>query len=193
MSLFSQLVENVFYIKGTEDPDEPWESSALANVADYLEDWVIGSIQPIGNANVTYRELYLTDLTTETSPTYSRVLGFPGDVSGAAMPGNVTITTTFKTSGRGRSSRGRNYWVGINQNLVTGNTVSSTLTTNIRLAYLQLNVQIADAPRVPNHVVVSRRANGAWRTEALVQKVTSYVVVDNFIDSQRRRLTGRGL
>lgn len=192
-TLFSQRVENTIYVRATEDATDVWTLAGVAELGTALGAWVVAELLPLMSASLTVNEVLLTDLTTPTAISYTQVVGIAGSVGGACAPGNVTFTTTFRTTGRGRSSRGRNYWMGIPELHVTGNTVSSAYQEDIRDAYADLNSYIADVPRVPVHCIVSRYSEGEPRTTALVQNVAAVVHTDNLIDSQRRRLTGRGL
>lgn len=191
-TLFSQMIENTLYFEPTEDPNTEWSSTELDSLGQKLFEWIDVELQPLLSVSTTVNEAYLTDLTTATSLTHTEVVGLTGLKAGTCSPSNVTITTTFRTNGRGRSSRGRNYWLGVPETEVTGNTIATAYLADIRNAYIALNSYVADAARAPRHVVLSRYFEGSPRLAALPQVVTSYVHVDANIDSQRRRLTGRG-
>lgn len=149
-------------------------------------------MKPIQSNSVVFREVYVTDLTTAVSPTVADTssAGIVGGTStSSGMPGNVTICTSFRTAGRGRSARGRNYFIGLVESVVTGNAATTTLTTALVEAYEAL--LLSPEPGF-TWVVLSRFAEGAPRVTALAQTVTSVVLVDSNVDSQRRRLEGRG-
>jgi len=112
-------------------------------------------------------------------------------VTGDLLPGNCSLSISFRTAGRGRSSRGRNYFVGLVESQVNGDVVNGG---NVD-AYQTLYEELIGAGSVVTGwqwVVVSRFFNGAPRTAGLAQPVTAVVVVDSFIDSMRSRLLGRG-
>lgn len=166
--------------------------SNMQDLADFIDNWWATAIRPLQATALVYRETYLTDLTTEISPTYTSTVnaGLAGTQGGGAgMPGNVTVCVSFRTPNRGRSGRGRNYFVGLGENVVTGNTVAAGTLTSIVLAYEELLMPLVDPYR---WVVVSRYHDGALRAEGFVQTVTNVLVVDADVDSQRRRLPGRG-
>lgn len=137
-------------------------------------------------------EIYVVDLTTETSPAITETGGMPapGGLSTPALPNNVTLTVSFRTNGRGRSSRGRNYLMGLTEPLVVGNTVDAAF-TGVWVPFYTYLLTL-DEPDGFIWSVVSRFEDGAPRATALVQPVTGVVVVDMVVDSQRRRLPGRG-
>lgn len=190
--LYSQQVENVIHIKATEDPDGGWETSAMADIAPRLQTWWNTFLRVRQPLSVTLREIYLTDLTTALSPTYTQVVSLAGSNAGTSAPSGTTFTTTFRTAGRGRSSRGRVYHVGVPEPQIDGNQIDATFIEEVRGSWSELNDSIADGVRVPVHVVLSKFSGGEPRTTALAQPVTAYVTTDNDVDSQRRRLTGRG-
>jgi len=73
---------------------------------------------------------------------------------------------------------------------VIGNTVDGAVVLDLQAAYNDLRSLPFDNPW--EHCVISRFNAGAPRTTGVATKVTSCVVVDPYVDSQRRRLTGRG-
>lgn len=143
--------------------------------------------------NLSLRGAKITDLSSISAPAYEFNAPTPnptGDDAVAALPGNVALCVSFRTLARGRSYRGRNYVCGLSENAVTGNTVDSTVVLALQAAYNGLRSLPFDNPW--EHVVISRFNAGAPRTTGVATKVTSCVIVDPYVDSQRRRLTGRG-
>lgn len=186
---FGQQIENTLYF---EFPSAP-NPTDLQGLADDIDTWFTSQVLSVGLVStLVYNETYVTDLATATSPTAVSTVN-AGDTGSdnvsAGMPGNVTICMSIRTSSRGRSSRGRNYISGIAEGAVTGNQFSSTLAASLTAAYEQL---ITTPPTGWSWVVVSRYSNGAPRATGLKIPVTSVGVVDLNVDSQRRRLTGRG-
>jgi hypothetical protein len=107
------------------------------------------------------------------------------------------MSVSFRTESRGRSFRGRNYIVGLTEDQVTGNDFASGITGLFQAVYellLDFGQDIAWA------WVVASRFSGVDpvthdpipRTTGIATVVTAVTVVDNFVDSQRRRLTTRG-
>jgi hypothetical protein len=115
---------------------------------------------------------------------------------GDPTPANVSLAVSFRTAGRGRSSRGRNYFVGFVDDQVTGNVVNNSDAVDIRNAYAALIAAAATAN--VSWVVVSRfsgvDADGKPipRAAGVTSLINAVSLVDNDVDSQRRRLNGRG-
>lgn len=188
MRLDSQLVENTLYF----EKDGGISGNDLANLGQTIVDWWSNYYNQNMSNQLQLREVYVTDLTSQTSDTATVVPSEPlsGLNPSPALPNSVSLTISFRTGGRGRSSRGRNYVVGLVEAAVTGNTVETSYATQLVNAY----VQLASPPNVANFswVVVSRYSNNAPRAEGVTAPVTAVVATDLTVDSQRRRLPGRG-
>jgi hypothetical protein len=143
--------------------------------------------------------VYITDLETPTGFTVTIPAPAPapaGARSAAALPNNVCLTVSFRTTARGRSFRGRNYISGLAEDQVVLNTVDSGTLTDIRDGYQDL-MSIAGAATV-DWVVVSRFSgvdpdgDPVPRLSGLSTEISAVLIVDAIIDSQRRRLPTRG-
>lgn len=151
--------------------------------------WASEAVAQLPNT-VTITQVYATDLTNQTSPTQTGTDDLPanGALTAEALPRNDTLAISFRTAGRGKSSRGRNYWPAFTIDQV----LKSEVTVAVRDALLAIY-----ASMVGNNAVLvdwtwgvfSRRSNNAWRTNGLFQPITQVVVVDRKIDSQRGRLS----
>lgn len=183
-----QEVENVLYFRN----DNGVTTANLIALLDYLFDWYDDFIRPLQATTVLLREIYGFDLTTQTGTSYTRVSSPPvaGGDAGPALPNNVTIAIWFRGIPRGRSYRGRNYFIGLTEGDVTNNTISSLKSTPIQDAYTNLR----DGVDVTGYqwVVVSRYSGNLPRPNAVVTPVASLGFANFTVDSQRRRLPGRG-
>ena len=113
-----------------------------------------------------------------------------GTVATPAMPANVTLSVKFGTGLAGRSARGRAYHVGIAEGMVSGDFVTNSPATNILAHWTSLRTAlIADDFQL---VVVSRQHDGVVLPAGVVRPVTQITLVDQRVDTQRRRLTGEG-
>jgi len=134
-----------------------------------------------------------------TAPVYIFTLpaSRPGGAgTGGAMPGGSTFCLQWQTGHAGRSQRGRLYVPGLstndlqaapNQNLMIASVANAMVTS--------LNTLIAALAGLGTPitlVVVSYRTGGAWRTTAQATPITNAAYADLAVDSQRRRLAGRG-
>lgn len=180
-----QYAENTLYFLKIDG----WLVEEAEAMLEDLELWWIENLQPYTAATWNLALMRATNL--DSASGFS--LDFPVDENGgagsAALPGNVTVAISFRTAFRGRSFRGRNYFVGLTEAQVTNDTVVDATVIALRGAYEALPGVII--PHAANHVVVSRFTAGAARPTALTTLVLNYLV-NNTIDSQRRRLATRG-
>lgn len=186
-TLDGQQIENVLYVSSGSGWDDAKVDAIHGSIVDLYT-----AIYAVLSTAIQFREAYYTDLTTATSPTYTRTGSLPinGADDAGSLPGNCALCVSHRTNGRGRSARGRTYIAGIPEDLVTGASISSGITNAVTTAFGLWRADIASGGYA--HVIVSRFTGGDERVTALVQPVTVSLVVDNTVDSQRRRLPGRG-
>lgn len=185
-SLFGQDIINTLWFEGTI----PFNDTLLASLNADVIAWWDANLRPLLSDDISLEEVTSIAQDSLTAPSASTVAILPGTAAGGSAPGNVCLTVTFKTFQRGRSGRGRNYVSGIREIDINGNAVNPVFAANLRTAYAQIPNEIITNGAI--HTVVSFQSNHVPRTEGLPQLITEYVVVDENIDSQRRRLTGRG-
>lgn len=183
-----QEVENVFHFlaPGAVTPAD------LAAVAEGVEDWWVTNMPIMVNADCVYREVYAVDLTTQTGGVFtaSGGSGTPGTASSPSLPNHCTIAVSFRTAFRGRSYRGRAYHIGLTEAQVTGNAVVPSIITLLNSTYsLLLNTANFGGCAL---AIASRRLNNAPRVIGVATEVIDVVLADDTVDSQRRRLPGRG-
>lgn len=188
-SLFGQTVENVLNFKhGNAALIET--ATALCTA---LVDWWDTYIKPYVPADVSLQKLIATDASSATGYQITYTTGLPlvGTANGAvSAPSNVTLAVKFATGSRGRWYHGRAYHVGLVASEITGNILSSNRVATLKTGYEALMGLIVDALPAPL-VVVSKYLAGMPRVNAVVTDVLS-IAIDQYIDSQKRRLTGRG-
>lgn len=186
--LDDQRIENTLYFRTDAAP----VLADLTTVGGAIQTWFVGSLLPFLSVNLTLREVYVTDISSETGPTTTITPLTPeaGGSDAESMPGNVSACVSFRTNARGRSGRGRNYVPGIPDNKVTINTLDSSFADQLVTAYAELLSPETNGGT--EWVVVSRRHNNADRVAALVQPIVNVLMTDNTVDSQRKRLPGRG-
>lgn len=183
-----EQVENTLYFQRSA----AWTSVTLRAVADAVRTYVTSDMMAVLPEDVTFREVYARDLSTEesfdaTSPAVGTVVGSAGE----AMPNNVTICVTFRSGVTGRSNRGRNYVVGIPHDaLLDPNTITGTYASAV-ISVWNGFIALAD-DNTSTWVIASRFHNGAPRTVGSTQAVLSVNLYDLKLDSARRRLPGRG-
>lgn len=188
--LFGQKIENTQYFR----MDGGFSVMEMTGLMNDMLLWWTTDLAPWLSSDISLREMVCTDLSTQTGISLSQAAPTPnpdGGVGFGSLPGNCAICVSFRTNFRGRSYRGRNFVAGLPETEVTGNTVATATVNGIQAAYGNLPTSISSFPW--EHTVVSRYLNGAPRVAGASTPITSYVIVDPFVDSQRRRLTGRGL
>lgn len=187
-TLFDQQIENTLWFEEAL----PWNAGTIATQCEVLHDWVVSDLFPTLSVDLILREVFGTSMESDTAPTGSFVPAAPpaGDVPSNSEAGNVAFGITFRTGNRGRSFRGRNYVPGIPQNNRSGNQVVPTFATTIQTAYQQLTGLIPEM--LGTWVVVSRFSGGVPRVTGVTTPVVQAAFHDLNLDSQRRRLTGRG-
>lgn len=165
----------------------------VAALAVACEQWWEDNVVDITPTNLALREVFVRDqsqlngFAAVASPTGA----LPGTLISPSLPNNVTICASIRTLFTGRSARGRWYWQGLTEDQVTDNTVSSGRLTDIDSALTNLASVIANLSHF--WVIASYVSGGVPRPGGPVYFVVDQVVfVDSIVDSQRRRLPGRG-
>jgi hypothetical protein len=187
-TMFSQRVENTLYFT----PSAAITPTLMNSLGLMLYNWWVANIRPIQKSDVQLVQMDITSLETEFAPgiTYTTNLPqFGTHATGTLMPNNVTLAISFRTAFRGRSYRGRNYFIGFATDQVGASSIVLAVKTSLISAY---NALIAAATAAGfTWVVVSRVSHGAPRGTGLATPVTN-ILIEDTMDSMRRRLPGRG-
>lgn len=124
--------------------------------------------------------------------TYAPDTTTTGQVSSQALPNEVSLCISLRSTVRGRSARGRWYMFGIPiAALTTPNGLSSTYVNGSVAALQTLINDVTAGGNVP--VVVSYQTNKAPRPGGPVYfTIETALATDNIVDSQRRRKPGVG-
>lgn len=185
----NQQVENTLYFLYDHAPT----SGEGTDLADALFDWWDTNYKPLLVASIGLREIFLTDLTAADSWAVTRVSSpvVVGTRAGGAMPNNIALCISFRTNKRGRAHRGRNYVMAMSEGDVTANNFDGAYLTAVQAAYVALSD--VEAATGANWVVVSRFQGLLPREEGITTPVASVGFFDGVVDSQRRRLPGRGV
>lgn len=116
-----------------------------------------------------------------------------GYSAAATLPTSSSIAIKRASGSTGRSARGRIYWplyvdVGFtNADVLGGSRASATVAA---VQAWQTAVEAALTPALLGHV--STVTGGAPRSTGIFFHTTSWQLVDDTVDTQRRRLLGRG-
>lgn len=170
-----------------------WTETLQTQLANILINWRTNQLREIQSSSLSMIECYVVDQTSEDAPAITVTVPSgdqPGLAAASALPNNVTWTIQFRTAFRGRSGRGRNYALGLTEGMVTGNALSIATANEYIGAYesLEADLEGVDA----QHVIISKFTGKVPRPNGIVRLVTAYAYSDLVVDSQRRRLPGRG-
>lgn len=191
----NQQVENTLWFLGDDAPDV----SSMTALGVALVDWWSSGIQQLQNVAVALREVVITDMTSDTGPQVTHVGPLPlnGEVAEEPLPMNDTLAISFRTGNRGRSFRGRNYFVGMSRTQYVGNEATGAFINAYTTAYEGL---LGGAATPAWTWVVASRFSGIDgvtgkpipRVSGIATPILTVTVADSIMDSQRRRLPGRG-
>jgi len=186
--LDGQIVENTLYFRRAND----YTVADLTALTAAMITWWVTLQQAQLSTAISLTAVKATALHSQTGPQFTNTATLPvaGAVPTDAVPNNSAFCLTLRTALIGRAFRGRNYIAGIPESVVTTSRLSSTVATALKNGYGGIPSSI---PAGTTWVVVSRTVNGVLQLPtALTNPVTSVDFVDLVMDSQRRRLPGRG-
>lgn len=187
-SLDGQQVENVLHFEQATTPTTS-DCAALANV---VENWAYTSYLDVVSSSLSLTEVYVRSLNTAAAPeaTDNTHSGATGNIATPALPNNVTWAVKFLTGLTGRSYRGRAYCLGLGESMCLGSSITLSFATDIVTAWEQLITDALGADFTP--VVLSRVQNHVVLPNAIGAPILTVGYTDLVLDSQRRRLPGRG-
>lgn len=179
---------NTFHVES----NATWDLSRMGAIASLFKVWwatYYAAAVPT-NVALTLVQVRLLDPTNPLAVDLPVSPSVPGARTGTPEPGNVTLTVSWRTGLAGRAYRGRIYSAGISEfDVSLTDTATSTLLALLAAAAAQLISQLAN--NSTPLVVFHRPHTPPHPLDNLFTVVTSYVM-ENLIDSQRRRLPGRG-
>jgi len=169
-----------------------WSLADMANLATRVHTWYSTYYKQCIPTNIALQVISLRVYNPVAPLAYDLPIspGEAGTRTGTAEAANVTITMSERTGLAGRAFRGRMYVPGISENDALANdTASSVLTSLLSTAMAQLIVALFNAPEVM--AVFHRPHIPPHVLDNTATQVLTYVI-ENVLDSQRRRLPGRG-
>lgn len=178
----NDMLLNVFHVS---TPDAPTDGDVAA-IADVVKTWNEGQYRNVWAENISSDRVVVTDVSAVDSYQTEVPSNTSGGLIGEAVPSNVTLAVKKSTGKRGRANRGDWYtWPCTNNQL-------ETLDSNLFLeshrdaCVTVLNALLAALLDAGYPMVVASEATGGTR------EVKTFVATDRAVDSQRRRLRGRG-
>jgi len=189
-TLSTQLVENEFYFVSTAPPTE----AVMDELADVVLDWATLNWHNMLPTNCSVTGCVVECLDPDFLFTKPYTLPAPVAGAGAAgVPNNVSFSIQRIILGRYKGGHPRLYVPGIRSDKVTSiNTLDATHADNMVTTLNDLNAAAIASPSDFIPVCLRTTGEGATPTEPLAVYITGYRYRDLTLDSQRRRLPGRG-
>ncbi len=164
----------------------------MANLNTALHTWYTGTLKATVPSNFGLSQINTVSLENQSAP--SSVLSISplefGTSGTNSMPMNVAWCASLRTVNRGRNFRGRYYSPGVPTSFVSGtNSMNPTSAGQIQTALAALLTPANVANFI--WVIASRYFARVPRVSGIMTDVNA-VVGDLTMDSQRRRLPGRG-
>jgi len=197
--LAGQQINNIVHLKNSAG----WDAGTLFSaVGDLIIAWR-DNIRPLLSSDFLFTGAHAKDLTTsmgiEVDVPWIGAAG--GAIGNAAADGNVALCIGHKTGFAGRSARGRTFIAGLPENSTTDDAITDAFKASWQTA--MDNIVAAMATRGTPWGVVSKYS-GYTQTPPKYKKVPTPRVAgifngittnvfDKVVDSQRRRLPGRGV
>lgn len=188
-SLLGQQTENVLYYLFATQPSVGDLEDLCGAIAGVVADFWVSNLPPewVG------REIYARDLTENPSAEFTdiSIIGVNGTYpTGNTLPGNATVALQRSSGLSGRGTRGRIYWQGLSDAVVTGNSVDPAFLANLLGAMDATDAAAAVLAWTP--VIVSLFVGDVPRAVGLTFEILTWKYADSLVDSMRRRLQGRG-
>jgi len=183
-----QVIENRFHVNVLGEPT----AGNLSTLNAAVQAWINAEYVDRLPDEVQITECRLTSLHEQNAIQLSSPMNVTGSGVNGAMPNEVTLCVSLRTGFIGRSARGRFYLLGLPKDAVeTENRVSAGYRASVAASVQALISTIQAAGFVM--VIVSYITNNAPRPGGPVYfVVSSAVVTDDIVDSQRRRRPGVG-
>lgn len=191
-----QCINTMYFLHSSGAPSGLSMGALLAGLADLWSS----NIMPLLSSDLLFSSILLRDLTTENGLEVVGDAGASGPGgAGDALPNNIAACVSVRTPFAGRHYRGRLYLGGIPRAAVAENTIDPAFQSDILTALLPFIGDGLVAAGWQWVVVAQSQKNpGTPPPESIpipggiVTPVTGVVFVDGIVDSQRRRLPGRG-
>lgn len=175
----------------TVSKGSPFSGADLISVANIFESWRDTNLRTLQSNTCVGSRIVVVDLSSQFAPSYELpiVTNAAGTATGDAYPNNVANVVSLLTTLRGRAFRGRSYMVGMAESWGSGSSILVVTATLLANTYNALQTSLTGSGM--SLAVGSRQLNGVPRAIGVATPVSSFRV-DTILDSQRRRLPGRG-
>lgn len=182
-----QQVENVFHVAALS----PLAPADAQDIYSTVDAWVKQTLRPTQTNDTTYTEVVIQDVNPNGPRYVFAGDGQPGAITNSQAPDNVTIALKKNSALSGRHYRGRFYHIGLSVNWIANSRINPANLFTLVSTYEALRTGLA-AKSFP--MVVAYRDTSRPHPRPIIGgvQVTSITASDNIVDSQRRRLPGRG-
>ena len=178
---------NTFHVENSVE----WDFSAMQVLATDFRDWFDTYYEACISDEVSLTQVQVRKYDPTAPLAYDLPVSPPiaGTRPGECLPGNVTCTMSWRTGLAGRRFRGRVYVPGISEaDVSVFDEVSSTVINLLATAGVQLLTSALTAGALG--VFHAPKEVPSAFDNTITQIVS--VVLEDIVDSQRRRLPGRG-
>jgi hypothetical protein len=188
-TMHGQKCMNVYHLR---DNNPPITDSDLHLYGNTFKNWWLDVMRP-----AVSRDLTLTDVTARelveggVATLETDLLPAAGTRDRDAFPGNVTLAVHWGTGLMGRSYHGRTYHLGLPTDQAANSIMLAPALATLLSHYDDLRTGLDSAFVAVDFGVLSTVHLGAPRTTPILTPITG-VAIDSALDSQRRRLPGRG-
>lgn len=188
---YAEVTENVLYATNTD----AITTDDLDELRDAVADWAQGVWMPQMPNTTRLTAVVITDLTTTSGERQTEVFN-PSVVGslGASLPNNVTISIEKVIAERYRGGHGRLYVPGLSSQVISGNELNADFGATLVTKLNDLKTAVSAAG--DNTWVLSTVRTDNTDPLAPVKTtrpILNFKLADRHLDSQRRRLTGRGI
>lgn len=185
-----EIAQNVYHV----ETGNSWSVEHLENLAQLFYNWWDEELKALVSTSVALEGIVTRDLTSEFDDEHTSAQAFPlaGTLASPVLPYNVTPVISWRTGLTGRSTRGRTYHVGLSEAQAVGGQLETAAQVALSAAYDDLLSRINADSEPWQLAVLSRVQGGATLAEAIPYGIL-VGIVDFALDSQRRRLPGRGV
>lgn len=178
-------VANTLYFRHDDGsiPTSQWH----INTAVALAAWWNTSLRQFLTNEITLRSILAVDLSSQTSPSYRRVLdpALTGALAAESVQNTNALCIRFTSDARGKGSRGRNYIPGLPQSTLVDNRWLNTTLDAMTQIYTDMRDDLSEGGAA--HVVVSRYLNNQPRSIGIARTVTGAGFSTNLVATQRNR------
>lgn len=183
------LAENVLHFLKTG-----YTVADAQDLADAVDGWVGTDLLDVLSTGVTYRETYVKGLGSalDVQATADTNAGAGSVGTSAFVPNSAAVAVKLMSGLTGRSGRGRVFHPLIAPSQLASQ-VAVDPTAAAAIATVWSNLIDVAATAGFTWGILSRIQEGVPLASAILYPIVNAVVQDLFIDSQRRRLGGRGV